>query len=44
MDTQSLCVVLQYADGGDLQGMITDRANTHPDEGFDEKIIWKIAW
>lgn len=34
---------MEYADGGDLEGMITSRLNTFGYNGFDEKIIWKTA-
>jgi len=34
-DIQSLCIVMEYADGGDLEGMITSRLNTLGYNGFD---------
>jgi NIMA (never in mitosis gene a)-related kinase len=36
--TQSLCIVMEYADGGDLLGKISD----HKKKGtrFEEKEIW----
>lgn len=39
----SLCIVMEYADGGDLQGKITDLKDT-TEEGFHETFVWKVAY
>lgn len=41
---QSLCIVMEYADGGDLEGKITQKFKNHDNEGFDENFIWKVAF
>lgn len=33
--SQSLCVVMQYADGGDLEGKINERFKKNHGEGFE---------
>lgn len=43
-ETQSLCVVMEYADGGDLEGKINNRFKNNNGEGFEETFIWKVAF
>ena len=43
-EIQSLCIVMEYADGGDLEGMINLRMDTFGYSGFDEEFIWKSAF
>ena len=42
-EAQSLCIVMQYADGGDLEGKINQRQEQVGGNGFDQKFIWKTA-
>ena len=34
---------MEYADGGDLQGKISDLKDTI-EEGFEETFVWKVAY
>jgi NIMA (never in mitosis gene a)-related kinase len=40
---QLLCIVMEFADGGDLQGKLNDLKDTI-EEGFEETFIWKVAY
>lgn len=40
---QSLCIVMEFADGGDLQGKVTELKDT-TEKGFEEKYVWKVAY
>lgn len=40
---QSLCVVMEYADGGDLQGKVRSQEREN-NRGFDENYVWKVAY
>ena len=42
-ENESLCVIMEYADGGDLQKKISDRS-FECDKGFDEHFIWKVVY
>lgn len=42
--SQSLCIVMEYAEGGDLEGKINQRQEQVGASGFDEKFIWKTAY
>jgi len=37
--TTSVCIVMEYCDGGDLRQAIRRRRQTHPDSGFEEATI-----
>ena len=43
-ENQSLCLVMEYADGGDLEGKINDQFKDHNEKGFEETFIWKVAF
>lgn len=43
-DSQTLCIVMEYADGGDLEHMINDRTELNNSKGFEERFIWKTAF
>jgi len=43
-ETQNLCLVMEYADGGDLEGKITARFKNNNSLGFEENFIWKVAF
>lgn len=50
-ETHELCVLMEYADGGDLQvsmflsqHKIIEREDQQPGVGFEEKFIWKVAY
>lgn len=42
-ESNSLCILMEYADGGDLQGRVQElREQEKP--GFEEKYVWKVAY
>lgn len=34
-ETQTLCIVMEYADGGDLENKINQRTEINSSQGFD---------
>jgi NIMA (never in mitosis gene a)-related kinase 1/4/5 len=43
-ESQTLCIIMEYADGGDLENKINYQAEIPNSKGFDEKFIWKTAF
>ena len=43
-DTGSLCIFMEYADGGDLQDKLSELRREDYTKGFDEKYVWKVAY
>lgn len=43
-DSQSLCIIMEYADGGDLENKINQQSEVTSSKGFEEGFIWKTAF
>jgi NIMA (never in mitosis gene a)-related kinase len=43
-ENQTLCIVMEYANEGDLEHKINDRTELYSSRGFEESFIWKTAF